>query len=146
MDISFRNNPGLDSASITHNDIDMDMFNTVKVNQRRDPEVQSSHWDEVSDLGKSYGSKKLKKGNSKSTRRKKKSTYAKVVGSTFDEKQSEIEHHMLNLVYQYTRNPDEIEDALNNTIDYSGKNYVEQQAHKKDFFQNGAINAHELKI
>lgn len=66
--------------------------------------------------------------------------------STFEEKQAEIELHMLNLVYQYTRKPDEIEDALNKTIDYSGKNYLEQQASKKDFFENGAINAHELKI
>lgn len=63
--------------------------------------------------------------------------------STFEEKQAEIERHMLNLVYQYTR-PHEAEDALNKTIDYSGKKYIEQAS--KDFFQKGVMNAQDIKL
>ena len=70
--------------------------------------------------------------------------YGTVQKSSQEEKQKEIERHMLSLVYQYTR-PNEAEDAFNRTIDYSGKKYVEQQA-SRDFFDRGVMNAQDIKL
>lgn len=49
--------PGLESSTITEDDIEI--FNTVKVNQRRDPTPEGSNWDDQISLGAT--SRKLKR-------------------------------------------------------------------------------------
>lgn len=71
--------------------------------------------------------------------------YANVEPSSTAAHQADIERHMLHMIYQYTR-PHDAEDALNRTIDYSGKAFVTQKARGVDFFDNGVINAQEVKI
>ena len=87
--------PGLESSTITEDDIEI--FNTVKVNQRREPSPQESNWDDEISLGAT--SKKLKRQGITTKVRVKRSHYSTIQKSTYDEKQEKIERHMLNLVY-----------------------------------------------
>ena len=59
--------PGLESSTITEDDIEI--FNTVKVNQRREPTPEDSVWDDQISVGTT--SKKLKRAGTKTIKRNK---------------------------------------------------------------------------
>ena len=75
------------------------------------------------------------KPRQKTTTKMASAAYANIEPSIYKEKQKEIERHMLHLVYQYTR-PNDIEDSLNQTIDYTGAKGLQ-----KGFFDKGVMNA-----